>query len=58
MSGGSGPRNDHAGELVVVRGPTVNGVMWSDVDGGFLGGWWWFRWICGGELTEEIGGGY
>jgi hypothetical protein len=24
MSGGSGPRNDHAGELVVVRGPTGN----------------------------------
>ena len=36
----------------------MNGVMWSDVDGGFLGVWWWLRWICGGELAEEIGGGY
>ena len=36
----------------------MNGVMWSDVDGGFLEGWWWLQWICGGELAEEIGGGY
>ena len=34
------------------------GVMWSDVDGGLLGNWWWLQWICGGELAEEIGGGY
>ena len=36
----------------------MNGVMWSDVDGGFWGDWWWLRWMCDGELAEEIVGGY